>query len=100
MPRAVRAPYKKAYNLTPQDFEQMRKLRQEDEEYWTRSKLAQRFQCTQFFAGMVVQASDDRLKKLKQEQESWEDWARRKNPALLKIREDRQRRKALWTHEV
>lgn len=100
LPTPVHTPYQKKYHMGPKEIEEMRALRQSDEETWTRTKLAEKFKCTQWFAGMVVQASDARHKKLKADEESWKEWARRKNPALLKIKEDRLKRKALWTHEV
>lgn len=100
LPTPVHTPYQKKYHMGPKQIEEMRALRQSDEETWTRTKLAEKFKCTQWFAGMVVQASEIRRNKLKADEEAWKEWARRKNPALLKIKEDRLKRKAMWTHEV
>lgn len=100
LPPAVHKPYKKRYHLLPEQIAEIRRLRQEDDSKWTRKRLAERFQCTQFFVAMVVHASEGRKKMLREQLESWEEWARRKNPAILKIQAERRKRRELWREEV
>ncbi|KAF1999750.1 hypothetical protein P154DRAFT_213286, partial [Amniculicola lignicola CBS 123094] len=54
LPPAVRTPYEKTYHLTQADIDEMRRLRAEDPDVWTRVKLAERFGCSQFFVGLVA----------------------------------------------
>ena len=87
----------KRYHLGPAEIEQMRRLRQKDPWQWTRKALAERFQCSQFFAGMVGEhATKEGLRKKNFEEERIKDirdrWGKRKTIA----REDRARRKELW----
>lgn len=93
LPPPVRAPYKKSYHLTPADMEEMRALRQGDEVKWTRSRLAERFQCSQFFVAMVVQASEGRVKAHFAAQRSVEG---RWGPRRRKARVERRKRKEGW----
>ena len=84
---------RKTYHLTPEDFEEIRTLRGEDPWKWTRKRLAEKFNCSQFFVGMVAEASE---KKKKYEQNALEKtkerWGQRKRAA----REERVKRRALW----
>ena len=83
-------PYEKKYHLREVDFERMRRLREEDPFKWTRSALAEEFECSLFFVGIVCQSS---RQKLVQDREQLEQvkagWGRRKRNA----REDRGRRR-------
>ncbi|OAL52815.1 hypothetical protein IQ07DRAFT_341801 [Pyrenochaeta sp. DS3sAY3a] len=54
LPPALRAPYEKKYHLSAAEIEEIRALRAEDPEHWTRVRLAERFGCSQFFVGMVA----------------------------------------------
>ncbi|KAF2202385.1 hypothetical protein GQ43DRAFT_312506 [Delitschia confertaspora ATCC 74209] len=54
LPQAVRQPYEKKYNVTPEQIEEIRRLRKEDPEKWTRVRLAEKFGCSQFFVGLVA----------------------------------------------
>ena len=86
-------PYEKKYHLREKDFEEMRKLRSQNPTKWTRSRLAEKFECSQFFVGLVCQASPEKLQKDRENLEQIkETWGRRKRYA----REDRAKRRELW----
>ncbi|KAL6721343.1 hypothetical protein ACLMJK_000446 [Lecanora helva] len=90
------APYEKKYHLREKDFEEIRKLRTADPTKWTRSKLAEKFGCSQFFVGLVCQASKEKLAKDREElEQTKEKWGRRKRFA----REDRAKRRELWARD-
>ncbi|KAI9887196.1 MAG: hypothetical protein M1823_001023 [Watsoniomyces obsoletus] len=95
---ALRKPYQKQYHLTQADIDEMRRLRVEDPDAWTRGKLAHKFNCSKFFVGMVLQAgklpgAKERHEKHLQELEDLQSrWGRRRREA----REDRVRRRELW----
>lgn len=67
-----------------------------DPNVWTRKKLAEKFDCSQFFVGMVVQATKEKKEKEKKILEDVkEKWGRRKRYA----REDRRKRRELWERD-
>jgi hypothetical protein len=68
-------------------------LRSADPFTWTRKKLAEKYVCSQFFVGMICEASKERKEQQKQILENVkEKWGRRKRYA----REDRAKRRELW----
>ena len=89
---SVRPQYQKKYHLTPEQVDEMRKLRKHDPRRWTRVRLAEKFECSEFFVGLccsspAVKAEQDQaLEEIKQR------WGRRKTEA----REMRQIRKYGW----
>ena len=83
----------KKYHLTPADIEEIRTLRTEDPWKWTRKALAEKFECSQFFVGMVGEApAKKKAFEEKKLEEVKERWGRRKRLA----REDRGRRREMW----
>ena len=92
-PLARKVQKEKKYHLTPNDIEEIRKLRTEDPWVWTRKKLAEKFECSQFFIGIVAEAP---AKKKDTERAKLDDvkerWGRRRRDA----REDRAKRRELW----
>lgn len=93
LPPPVRDTQEKKYHLTPKEIEEIRHLRTEDPFTWTRKKLAEKYVCSQFFVGMVCEASKERKEQQKQIMEHVkEKWGRRKRYA----REDRAKRRELW----
>lgn len=86
-------PYEKKYHLREKEIEEIRRLRTEDPFKWTRTRLAEKFGCSQFFVGMVCPASKEKLDKHDEELERIKaKWGRRKRYA----REDRGKRRAVW----
>ena len=95
-PLAQKIQKEKKYHLTPKEIEQIRKLRAKDPWTWTRKKLAEKFDCSQFFVGMVAEVP--REKKVVEEkklEEVKDRWGRRRRYA----REDRGRRRELWSKD-
>ena len=75
----------------------MRRLRKEDSAKWTRQKLADKFECSNFFVATVVHANDEwRAKEKKRIKEIKRFWG----PKKRKAREDRRRRKDLWGRDA
>jgi len=93
LPPALSTPYKKQYNLSPEQIVEMRELRQSNEDYWTRSRLAERFKCSSLFVGIVVQASE---KKVAAHQRELRMQRGRMGMKRRTAREDRERRKEKW----
>ncbi|TKA30807.1 hypothetical protein B0A50_02527 [Salinomyces thailandicus] len=93
---AVRPQYTKKYHLTPAQVEEIRRLREEDPRKWTRVRLAEKFECSQFFVGLccsapqIKEAQDRELEEIKRR------WGRRKTEA----REARAERKKLWGRDA
>ena len=86
-------PYEKKYHLREKEIEEIRQLRAEDPSKWTRIKLANKFECSPFFVGIVCPASKEKLEQDREEIENIKaKWGRRKRYA----REDRQKRRQLW----
>lgn len=68
-------------------------MRTEDPFVWTRASLAAKFGCTQFFVGMVCEASKERMEQSKQTLENVKArWGNRRRYA----REDRTKRRDSW----
>ena len=93
LPPPVRVTQPKKYHLGPEEIEEIRRLRAEDPFVNTRKKLAERFQCSQLFVGMICEASKERKDQQKQILANAKaKWGRRKKEA----REDRAKRRELW----
>lgn len=93
LPPPIRAPYEKKYHVTPEQMEEMRTLRRQDEVLWTKTKLAEKFSCSKLFVGMVVEASAERKAKLQRIDEGRRrSWGLKKRTA----REERSRRRETW----
>lgn len=71
----------------------MRALRGSNPSLWNRKRLAEKFGTTQFFAGMVAEASEKQKKKAASELQRVKDgWGQRRANA----RRDRARRREGW----
>lgn len=93
LPPPVRKPYEKRYHLTAEDMEEIRKLRREDPNVWTRDKLAKKFDCSNLFIGIVCEASQERKESQQKVLEAVQSkWGRRRRIA----REDRGKRRETW----
>ncbi|KAH8701303.1 mitochondrial ribosomal protein subunit L20-domain-containing protein [Phaeosphaeriaceae sp. PMI808] len=92
LPTPVRQPYEKKYHLSEAEIAEIRKLRTQDPRLWTRVRLAEKFGCSQFFVGMVVQARGRAKEVEKEHAEARKRWGVKRRTA----REDRARRKERW----
>jgi hypothetical protein len=96
LPSPVRQPYDKTYHLTETDIKEIRRLRSEDPDTWTRVKLAEKFGCSQFFVGMVAKNEGKAERVAKEHEDARRKWGVRRREA----REDRGRRKVLWGRDA
>jgi hypothetical protein len=92
----VRPQYEKTYHLSAEQIEEIRALRKSDPWKNTRAKLAKQFGCTEFFVGLVVKATPERLAWARKREEAVrERWGERRTAA----REDRAKRRELWKRD-
>ncbi|KAL9103403.1 MAG: hypothetical protein Q9163_001542 [Psora crenata] len=92
-PLARKVQKEKKYHLAPKDIDEIRRLRAEDPWTWTRKKLAEKFDCSQFFVGMVAEASKEKKESERAKVDAVKDrWGRRRRDA----RADREKRRELW----
>jgi hypothetical protein len=94
--KPVRPQYEKKYHLSPEQVEEIRRLRKEDPRVWTRVKLAEKFECSQFFVSLCCSAPEIKEKRERELAAVKEKWGRRKREA----REDRQVRKEGWGRDA
>ncbi|KAJ9641117.1 hypothetical protein H2199_005785 [Coniosporium tulheliwenetii] len=92
----IRVPYEKKYHLTPPQLEEMRKLRAHDPRKWTRVRLAEKFECSQFFVSLVCQAPQIKAERDAELENIKKRWGRQKRMA----REDRVKRKESWGRDA
>lgn len=94
--RPLRPIQEKKYHLTEAQIDEIRRLRAEDPRKWTRVRLAEKFECSQFFVSLCCSApeikdeQDQELERIKAR------WGRKKTEA----REARQERKKLWGRDA
>lgn len=83
----------KNYHLNEKDIENIRHLRLQNPFKWTRRALAEKFECSQFFVGMICEAPAERKKM---EAEKLEAIKARWGQRRINAREDRAKRRDLW----
>lgn len=59
-PLARRVQKEKKHHLKPEDMEEIRRLRREDPIKWTRKTLSEKFECSQFFVGLIAEATPEK----------------------------------------
>ncbi|KAH7382182.1 mitochondrial ribosomal protein subunit L20-domain-containing protein [Pyrenochaeta sp. MPI-SDFR-AT-0127] len=96
LPSAVRTPYEKKYHVSKSEVEEIRQLRSNDPDQWTRVRLAEKFGCSQFFIGMVAKAPEKAERVSREHDIARKRWGQRRKIA----REDRERRKVLWGQDA
>ncbi|KAI4121825.1 MAG: hypothetical protein LQ338_006157 [Usnochroma carphineum] len=93
LPPPISKPVDKKYHLKEDEIAEIHRLRQEDPFTWSRKKLAQKFDCSEFFVAMICEVSPERKA---QQQRALDEikarWGNRRRHA----REDRQKRRVLW----
>ena len=68
----------------------------EDPYTWSRAKLAEKYDCSPFFVGMIAPVSEEKkAEEFKKIEQIKERWGRRKRYA----REDRQKRRQMWARD-
>ena len=92
-PLARKVQKEKKYHLTPKEIEEIRSLRTQDPWTWTRKKLAEKFECSQFFVGMVAEAPVAKKESEWAKLDAIKDrWGKRRTGA----REERGKRRTGW----
>lgn len=93
LPPPLRQPATKKYHLTPEDVSEIKRLRQEDPETWSRKALAEKFRCSPFFIGMVAEADSVQKEEQMEKREAVrKTWSRGKQ----EIRRQRGVRRDSW----
>ena len=90
--KPIRPIYEKKYHLTQDDIDEIRRLRKEDPRYWSRLRLAEKFDCSQFFVSLCVTAPEVAKEKEAEVDAVKARWGRRKTEARIA----RVERKKLW----
>lgn len=93
--KPIRPIYEKKYHLTQDDIDEIRRLRKEDPRYWSRLRLAEKFDCSQFFISLCVTAPEHAKEKEAEVEAVKARWGRRKTEARVA----RAERKKLWGQE-
>ena len=96
LPAAVRPQYEKKYHLAQEQIDEIRRLRAEDPRMWTRVRLAEKFECSQFFVSLCCVAPEIKAERERELEQIKKKWGRRKREA----REDRQTRKEGWGRDA
>lgn len=92
LPPPVQTPHVRKYNVTQEQVEEMRKLRAEDPITWSVHRLAEKFECSNYFVMMCCKASREHKDR---ERERLEAIKARWGPIRTHAREERQKRKHL-----
>jgi hypothetical protein len=96
LPPPLKQSYEKKYHLTEVDIKEIQRLRAEDPKTWTREKLAEKFNCSQFFVSIVAKneaAGKEYEKRLEEVKKRW-------GPGRSLARHERGRRKELWGRDA
>jgi len=96
LPQPLREPYEKKYHLSEAQVDEIRRLRHQDPDTWTRIRLAEKFGCSQFFVGLVAKNEEKAKRVESMHEEARRKWGARRREA----REDRGRRKVLWGRDA
>ena len=93
LPPPLRPIKQKLYHLTQEQIDEIRQLREQDPVKWTRKKLAEKFECSQFYIGIIAPVSKERKIELEKEiDQKIEKMGWKKKF----IRNERARRRELW----
>jgi hypothetical protein len=86
----------KKYHLGPVEITEMKKLREENPRYWSRARLARKFDCSGFFVSIAAKNEEMGWEHQKRGEEARKMWGPRKKMA----KNDRIRRRELWGRDA
>jgi len=86
----------KKYHLGPAEIGEMKKLREENPRYWSRTRLAKKFDCSAFFVSIAAKNEEMGLEDRRRDEEARKRWGPRKRAA----KNDRIRRRELWGRDA
>ncbi len=92
LPKSVRTQSEKKYHLGQEQIDEIRSLRAQDPRKWTRVRLAEKFECSQFFISLCCSAPEAKAEQDKELAAIKKRWGRQKTEA----KEERVARKNLW----
>jgi len=78
LPPPLRANKSQPPRVSDEDLAEIRRLRREDPVTWTRGKLAQKFNCTPYFVGLVAPAPNKARKEILKKKDGEHEEARSK----------------------
>ncbi|GBC02611.1 hypothetical protein RclHR1_04700013 [Rhizophagus clarus] len=93
LPPPLKPIKKKSYHLTQEQINEIKQLREQDPIKWTRKNLAEKFECSQFYIGIVAPVTEERRIELEEEYNQKINemgWKKRF------VRNERVRRRELW----
>ena len=94
--KSMRPIKEKKYHLTQEQIDEIRRLRKEDPREWTRVRLAEKFECSQFFVSLCCSAPEIKAERDQELEAIKAKWGKRKREA----RDARQERKKLWGQDA
>ena len=86
----------KKYHLSPSEIAEMKKLREENPRYWSRARLARKFDCSTFFVSIVAKNEEMGLEHQSRGEEARKRWGPRKRMT----KNERVRRRQLWGRDA
>lgn len=93
---SVRPIYQKKYHLTQVEIDEIRRLREEDPRHWTRVRLGEKFNCSEFFISLCCKSPEIAAEREKEIEQIKSRWGRSKREA----REERVERRKLWGRDA
>ena len=96
LPPALKPLQDKKYHLTASDIAEMKRLRAEDPKRWSLLRLAEKFQCSQYFVQICCPNEDAGREHGARKADARRFWGPRKTRA----RDERVRRRELWGRDA
>ncbi|KAK9382409.1 mitochondrial 54S ribosomal protein mL58 [Kockiozyma suomiensis] len=96
LPPPLRAVVPKKYHLSEKQIDEIRRLRDEDPNRWTRKVLAEKYGCSDFFIALVSRAPKERLDEMDRRLDVIKSrWGMYKRNARLQ----RQKKREIWARD-
>ncbi|CAG8433549.1 6738_t:CDS:1 [Ambispora gerdemannii] len=83
----------KAYHITDDQIQEMQKLRLEHPKKWTRQRLAEKYNCSAFYVGIVAPTTEEERQRIERRIQHRINRFSEKRKYFMKIREERRK---LW----
>ncbi|CAG8522424.1 10956_t:CDS:1 [Funneliformis caledonium] len=93
LPPPLKPIKEKSYHLTQEQVKEIQQLREQNPVKWSRKKLAEKFECSQLYIGIIAPVSKERRAQLEEEKNAEIEemgWKKRF------IRKERVRRREIW----
>ncbi|CAG8441941.1 6492_t:CDS:1 [Ambispora leptoticha] len=93
LPPPIKPVKEKAYHVTEDQIQEMQSLRLEDPKKWTRQKLAEKYNCSAFYVGIVAPTTEKEKQRIARRLQHRINKFSEKRKYFMKIREERRK---LW----